>query len=92
MIKKILLNSTLLIILLGLIGAPIGSMALMKLSEPENSVVLSVQDKREVEENNYLPDEENIPEEIEEVIRKLEEEYYQTIESTQEEELDILLP
>lgn len=92
MIKKILLNSTLLVIFLGLIAIPMGSMALMKLSEPENPIVLSSKDEREVQ---TLPDTKELPGEIEDVIRKLEEEYYQTTESTQstqEEELNIVLP
>ena len=91
MIKKILLNSTLLIVLLGLIGAPIGSMALMRLDESENPIVLSTRDEREVNDE-YFPDENDLPEEIEEVIKKLEEEFYQATQSTQEVELDISLP
>ncbi|MFC1624824.1 hypothetical protein ACFL15_00380, partial [Patescibacteria group bacterium] len=70
----------------------IGSMALMKLDENEDPVVLSTQDEREIEEYAPLPREENVPEEIEEIIKRLEEEFYQKLQSTQEEELDILSP
>ena len=95
MIKKILLNSTLLIVLLGLIGAPMASMALIKLEEGEESTVLSVQDERV--EKDYEEKEEyiynDIPEDLEQIIKRFEEELYQeSIEATQEEESDILSP
>ena len=93
MIKKLLINSTLLLVLFILIGTPISSMLLTKLREEEPNAVLSSQDIREENEISENPTEwESVPKDIEELIRKLEKEFYQTTESTQQVEPDILLP
>ena len=100
MIKKLLINSTLLIILFILIGVPVSSVLLTKLKEEKPNAVLSSQDVREgCEVTDDLPtiteQKEtgvDIPEDIEKFIRKLEEEFYQTTQSTQQVEPDILLP
>jgi len=90
MLKKVLLNSTLLIVLLGLIAAPMASMTLLKLDESDNPIVLSSQDERAEESSTENGE---VPEDIEELIRRLEQEMYQeTLESSPEEELDILSP
>jgi len=78
MIKKILVNSTLLLVLFILIGAPMGTMIITKLNQKEPAIVLSSQDARE---KHKIPD--DTPPEIEEYIRKLEEEFYQTTQSTE---------
>lgn len=89
MIKKVLVNSILLIVFFIMIGAPIGSMLITKLDSP--STVLSSQSNREntCEKEDDTTQIDTVPEDIEEIIRKLEQEYYQ---STQEMEPDILLP
>ncbi len=80
MIKIIRLggNITLLCILLALLALPTGFMGIMKYEE--NPVVLSAQDSREnVEENtNTTVDFSNsqIPEDIQEIILRMEKEYY----------------
>mgnify|MGYP006910767801 CR=1 FL=1 len=106
MIKKLLINSTLLLVLFILIGTPMSSMLLTKLKEEKPNSVLSSQDARE---KNEIPEDlakqtglpavaeqdeakADVPKNIEEFIRKLEEEFYQTTESTQQVEPDTLLP
>lgn len=79
MIRKVfktLTNSALLVILLGMLIFPITSMGIIKYEE--KSTVLSAQDDRT---NNDL-NTKDVPDEVEEVIMRLEREYYQSTEST----------
>lgn len=105
MIKKLLINSTLLMVLFILIGAPMSSILLTRLKEEGSTAVLSSQDIKEENEitecSTELEDlpaqtgpstQTSIPKDIERFIRKLEEEFYQTTGSTPQVEPDILLP
>ncbi|MFZ2663846.1 MAG: hypothetical protein WAX66_00575 [Patescibacteria group bacterium] len=86
MIKKIiktLANSGLLIILLGMLVFPIASMGIIKYQD--KSTVLSAQDKREGAENK-INNMEDVPEEVEEAIMKMERDYYQSTESSNTED------
>lgn len=78
-ILKTLTNSALLVLLLGMLIFPITSMGIIKYQE--KSTVLSAQDER-IEIN---PDMTNVPDEVEEVIMRLEREYYQSTESVNTE-------
>ena len=77
-IFKIIGNSTLLIILLSMIALPTGFMGIM--SYEENPAVLSAQDDRERVEggliNSISDPDARVPEDIEEVILRMEREYY----------------
>jgi hypothetical protein len=78
-IVKTLTNSALLVLLLGMLIFPITSMGIIKYQE--KSTVLSAQDDR-----TYTnPDITNVPDEVEEMIMKLEREYYQSTESVSTE-------
>jgi hypothetical protein len=79
MIKKILktlTNSGLLVILLGMLIFPITSMGIIKYEE--KSSVLSAQDDRNTKDIDMT----NVPDEVENVIMRMEREYYQSSEST----------
>ncbi len=96
MIKKIVkagTNSTLLGVLFLMFLLPISFMGFANYEE--KSSVLSAQDSREKNQNtqdtqnkeNFLQDE-NVPEEIKEVIMRLEREYYKTISPQDDSSLD----
>ena len=79
MIKRIfktLTNSVLVVLLLGMLILPITSMGIMKFKE--NSTVLSAEDEREQVDERLNIDRTNVPDEVEEVIMRLEREYYQS--------------
>ena len=78
-VSKVLANSGLLAVLLLMLILPLGTMAIS--SYTEETDVLG--------EADYKPEEENLPEEIEEIIRKLEQEFYESSESTPVEETRI---
>ena len=82
MIKKVLktlTNSALLLVLLGMLILPIGSMGIM--SFKENTAVLSAQDTKEPE-NTVLTPTRPIPKEVEDVILKMEAAYKESSSSS----------
>lgn len=81
---KVLTNSVLVIVLLGIIAIPIGSMAIIRLDEKAS--VLSAQDVRTDE--NQIPDytQREVPKDVEDFIIKMEKEFYQSSESAPAQE------
>jgi len=75
-ITKVITNSTMLGFLIAVLLLPISFMGIA--SYEEKPIVLSAQDSRETEKDTIKDlQEEDVPEEIEEVIMRLEREYYQ---------------
>jgi len=81
---KVLTNSVLVIVLLGIMAIPIGSMAIIRLDEKAS--VLSAQDVRTDE--NQIPDytQREVPKDVEDFIIKMEKEFYQSSESAPAQE------
>lgn len=86
MIKKIiktLTNSALLVVLLGILVLPIGFMGIINFQE--KSTVLSAEDIRKTEETVDETQPRSVPKDVEDVIMRLEREYYQSTESAEEQ-------